>query len=107
MILDVLFYLNTYSNILAVALVMLGAAKPFIIREDPVIRVGAMLACFGLLGQAFRNFEFFMTGVSPVDTELPFWMLKDLGLVVMVVGYAMRGSLADTVKDLRNQKGKK
>lgn len=90
---DFLFYSNTFTNIMAVAFVFIGAAKPHLFAEEPVIKVGAMLACFGLLGQALRNLQFLLTGISPHDADLPLWMLKDLGIVVMVLGYAMRGPL--------------
>jgi membrane associated rhomboid family serine protease len=95
---DYLFYFNTFTNVMAVAFVFIGAAMPHIMKEDPVIKVGAFLACFGLMGQALRNIQFLMTGISPPDSELPLWMLKDLGLVIMIFGYAMRGSIPNKLK---------
>lgn len=75
---------------MAVAFVFVGAAKPHIFAEDLLIRLGAMLAAFGLLGQVLRNFEYLLTGRSPNDAEFPTWMLKDAGIGLMVLGYAMR-----------------
>jgi hypothetical protein len=34
-----------------------------------------------------------VTGYSPHDAELPFWMLKDLGLCMMIFGYAIRAKV--------------
>lgn len=85
-----LIYANTLLNIMASAFVLFGAAKPHIFGEPLVIRVGATIAVFGLMGQAMRNIQYFLTGVSPSDIDLPFWMLKDLGLFIMIFGYAMR-----------------
>lgn len=90
---DYLLILNTALNALAMGFIFLGAAKAHIFAEDMTIRVGAMLAAFGLMGQVVRNLQFFATGISPADLDLPFWMLKDLGIVVMVFGYAMRGPI--------------
>lgn len=75
---------------MAVAFVFVGAAKPHIFAEDLLIRIGAMLASFGLVGQVLRNFQFLMTGQSPNDADFPTWMLKDAGLCLMILGYAMR-----------------
>lgn len=90
---DMLFHFNTWTNIMAIAFVFVGAAKPHIFAEDLLIRVGAMLAAFGLLGQVLRNFEYLLTGNSLSDAQLPLWMLKDLGLCLMILGYAMRPPL--------------
>lgn len=81
---------NTFTNAMAVGFAVIGAARPHIFAEDPAIRIGAFIAVFGLLAQAARNIEFFATGISPADIEAPFWALKDLGLVIMIYGYAMR-----------------
>lgn len=95
---EILMHLNTYTNIMAVAFVLIGAAKPHIFAEDKVIKIGAVFAVFGLMGQAMRNIQYFVTGVSPSDIELPFWMLKDLGLFIMILGYAMRSPIAQKIK---------
>lgn len=42
-------------------------------------RVGLLVGCMGLLVQALRNIQFLTTGVSATDSDLPFWVLKDLG----------------------------
>ena len=77
---------------MAVMFVMVGAAHPHITKEDAMIRWGAIIACFGLVGQVLRNIQYLATGVSPSDADLPFWMLKDFGLCVMIYGYAIRAN---------------
>lgn len=93
---EALLYANIFVNVMALSFVFFGAAKPHVFAEDPLIRFGAMVACFGLLGQAVRNTQYFLTGVSPADADLPFWMLKDVGLVIMILGYAVRGPVGET-----------
>lgn len=95
---EFLMHFNTYTNIMAVCFVLFGAAKPHVFGEPFVIRLGAVVAVFGLLGQSMRNIQYFLTGVSPSDIDLPFWMLKDLGLFIMFLGYAMRSPLAKDLK---------
>jgi hypothetical protein len=90
---EFLFYVNTLLSCIAIMFVFMGAAHAHIFREDPIIKFGAAVACFGLLGQLFRNVQFLTSGISPPDSEFPLWMLKDLGIFLMLLGYAMRGSV--------------
>jgi hypothetical protein len=95
---ELLFHANTYLNAMAVAFVLFGAARPHIFAEDALIKIGAFIACFGLAGQAARNLQFLFTGISPSDSDELSWMLKDLGLCIMFLGYAMRGPIGDKLK---------
>jgi hypothetical protein len=78
---------------MAVMFVLIGTASPHIKKEDALIKFGAIIACFGLVSQVLRNIQFMVTGYSPHDAELPFWMLKDLGLCMMIFGYAIRAKV--------------
>ena len=49
-------------------------------------KVGLWLGATGLLGQAYRNLIFLTAGNSPSDNELPFWVLKDAGYWVVLLG---------------------
>lgn len=95
---EYLLLANTATNALALGFLFVGAAKPHIFAEDFLIKLGAMLAGIGLMGQVLRNLQYFATGVSPADLDLPFWMLKDLGIVIMIFGYAVRGLVTNTTK---------
>ncbi|EFO31549.1 putative solute carrier family 14 [Roseibium sp. TrichSKD4] len=46
-------------------------------------RLGMTLAAAGLDGQTFRNYVALTTGMAPRDSEIPWWVLKDLGLVLL------------------------
>ncbi len=95
---DFLFYANSFLSVMAVMFVMVGAALPHIKNEDMLIKWGAIIACFGLIGQVLRNIQFLVTGYSPHDTELPLWMLKDFGLCMMIFGYAVRAKVNKETK---------
>jgi hypothetical protein len=95
---EFLFFANSILSVMAVMFVLIGAALPHIKNEDALIKWGAIIACFGLLGQVLRNIQFLVTGHSPHDAELPLWMLKDLGLCVMIFGYAIRAKVNKETK---------
>jgi hypothetical protein len=50
--------------------------------------MGLSVGCLGLLFQAVRNLQFLTTGVSPADSELPVWFLKDLGYA-LIAGHSV------------------
>jgi hypothetical protein len=52
-------------------------------------KIGMMLIIIGLMSQLFRNITFFITGVSPADNELPLWTLKDYGIDIIAMQYAI------------------
>ncbi|WP_150526836.1 ABC transporter substrate-binding protein [Roseibium sediminis] len=46
-------------------------------------RFGMVLVVAGLYGQTFRNYVALTTGMAPRDSEMPWWVLKDLGLTFL------------------------
>ncbi|MCH2165924.1 MAG: hypothetical protein MK098_14955 [Marinovum sp.] len=51
-------------------------------------RLGMLVTACGLLGQSARNLVYVITGHSPSDLEMPFWVLKDYGLVILTLHFA-------------------
>lgn len=45
--------------------------------------MGLSVGALGLLFQGMRNIQFLMTGISPSDSELPIWFLKDMGYALI------------------------
>ena len=45
--------------------------------------MGLSVGSLGLIFQALRNLQFLTTGVSPADSDLPIWFLKDMGYVLI------------------------
>ena len=95
---EFLFFANSILSVMAVMFVLIGAALPHIKNEDALIKWGAIIACFGLVGQVLRNIQFLVTGHSPHDAEFPLWMLKDFGLCIMIFGYAVRAKVNKETK---------
>ena len=50
-------------------------------------RVGLMITATGLIGQTYRSFVALFYGFQPTDTEMPFWVFKDLGITVLCFYY--------------------
>jgi hypothetical protein len=46
-----------------------------------------VIGAIGLTVQGVRNIQFLITGVSPLDSDAPLWMLKDLGLALIAFSY--------------------
>jgi hypothetical protein len=45
--------------------------------------IGLSVGALGLVFQGLRNLQFLMTGVSPSDSDLPIWFLKDMGYALI------------------------
>jgi hypothetical protein len=50
-------------------------------------RLGMLVTACGLLGQAARNLVYVQTGHSPSDIEMPFWVLKDFGILILALHF--------------------
>ena len=50
-------------------------------------RVGLMITATGLIGQTYRSMVALFTGFQPTDAEMPFWVFKDIGIVVLAFYY--------------------
>ena len=51
-------------------------------------RFGLALCAAGLAAQSYRSFVAFTTGEFPPEIFLPWWVLKDWGLVALAFHYA-------------------
>lgn len=50
-------------------------------------RFGLAFLAVGMIGQTARSWLTIYTGISPRDSELPWWIFKDLGVFVMAVSW--------------------
>lgn len=56
-----------------------------------IFKAGLWVSGIGLLGQAYRNGIFLYEGYSPVDNELPLWVLKDVGIWIIAGSFFKKG----------------
>ena len=88
---ELMFILLTVAD-LAAALILFAGALSERMRLYPTWhKVGLMSAALGLAAQGMRNIQFLVTGVSPSDADLPFWALKDIGIVIIAFTYFYLG----------------
>jgi hypothetical protein len=57
-------------------------------------RFGLAFLAVGMIGQTARSWITLITGVSPRDTELPWWVFKDLGVFVLAISWLILAILA-------------
>jgi hypothetical protein len=78
------FALATSVDVLAAFILMIGMNVDHGKQYEGFHRLGKWVLAIGLIAQAGRNIQFIHTGHSPTDAELPLWMLKDLGVFLVV-----------------------
>lgn len=81
------FVILTVVDLAAATIIFLGALKERMRLYPSWHKAGLILASVGLVAQAFRNIEYLITGTSPSDADMPFWVLKDLGISLIAFGY--------------------
>jgi hypothetical protein len=80
----------TVIDLAAAGIIFAGALNERMRLYPTWHKVGLILASFGLVSQGLRNIHFLVTGLSPADDMLPFWVLKDLGIAVIAFYYLSR-----------------
>jgi len=86
-----LFFLATVVDLTAALIIFVGALSERMRLYPAWHKVGLIVAVVGLVCQAFRNIEFLTTGISPHDSDLPLWILKDLGIAIIAYFYLYLG----------------
>lgn len=81
------FFVLTVTNITAACIIFVGALREKMRLYPAWHKLGLLVAALGLAAQAFRNVQFLYTGVSPSDTDMPLWVLKDAGISLVAFGY--------------------
>ncbi len=57
--------------------------------KKPGYVVGFLLILIGIASQVYRNIIFHTSGIAPVDTDLPIWVFKDIGVFIVVLTYLL------------------
>ena len=48
--------------------------------QHKFFKIISVTSAVGLIGQTYRSWYGIATGMAPTDTEMPFWIFKDIGL---------------------------
>jgi hypothetical protein len=35
----------------------------------------------------YRNISYYLSGIAPIDSDLPIWLFKDIGILVVALTY--------------------
>lgn len=49
--------------------------------------LGFFLVFIGNAGQVYRNISYYLSGIAPIDSDLPIWLFKDIGILVVALTY--------------------
>jgi hypothetical protein len=90
MIIDRIISITTllFDPIAAVVIIIFLVTDKGARAAPMLLRIGLALCAAGLLAQSHRSLVAFLFGGFPGDLELPFWVLKDWGLVVIALHFA-------------------
>ncbi|MDB2704931.1 hypothetical protein N9Y67_00150 [Pseudomonadota bacterium] len=81
----VLYIDSFFGAGILIALAFTNAIKLTPKKWSGLYRFGWWLSALGLIAQATRSYWFIQLGYYPQDNVLPFWVLKDLGLSVIIL----------------------
>ena len=78
---DIALYATVILNLPASLCIGWGLAEGHAMKRHILFKVSLLVMMAGLIGQFARSYIAIATGLAPTDAEIPFWFLKDLGIV--------------------------
>jgi len=81
------FVIITAIDILGAFIISMSVFNPKLNHFSKCFKAGLVFLMLGLVGQAFRNVMFLVTGNSPTDASLPIWAFKDIGVTLVAVSW--------------------
>lgn len=85
------FFALTIVDLTAAAIISAAALSPRMQLYPSWHKLGMLVACIGLIAQAYRNMVFLTTGQMQNDMNVPLWAFKDCGISLVAFGYAALG----------------
>jgi len=71
----------------AISIIAILQSHEGLVKAPKWHRLGLSVIAAGLIGQFGRNIYYLQTGISPSDLQLPLWVLKDYGIVILAVSF--------------------
>ena len=87
---DVALWGSVILNLPAALFIGFGLAEGHVMKRHWLFKVSLLVMMAGLIGQFARSYIAIATGASPTDAEIPFWFLKDFGIILMGVYYLLK-----------------
>ena len=77
-------------NLVGALGLMWALADGFFVGKHWTVKVAVALMIAGLVGQFARSYIALSTGIPPTDAQVPFWVLKDFGIIMYAAHYVMQ-----------------
>ena len=84
---DIALWGSVLLNLPAALFIGFGLAEGHVMKRHWLFKVSLLVMMSGLIGQFARSYIAISTGFAPTDAEIPFWFLKDFGIVLLGVYY--------------------
>ena len=89
---DIAIWITVVFNLVGALFLIWALADGFFVGKHYTVKVAVALMIAGLIGQFARSYIALSTGVAPTDAQIPFWVLKDLGIIAYGFHYALKCS---------------
>ena len=87
---DIALWGSVILNLPAALFIGFGLAEGHAIHRHWLFKVSLLVMMAGLIGQFARSYIAISTGFVPTDAEIPFWFLKDFGIILLGVYYLLK-----------------
>ncbi|AOR64594.1 hypothetical protein [Pectobacterium wasabiae] len=87
MTLKFLFWALTLVDMTTAIMIFISALSGRMLNIPLWYRIGLLITALGFTAQGFLNLPYLLFNVVLMVQELPFWILKDVGIVVISICY--------------------
>ena len=87
---DIALWGSVLLNLPAALFIGWGLAEGQVIKRHIIFKAALLVMMAGLIGQFARSYIALSTDLAPTDAEIPFWFLKDFGIVLLGAYYLLK-----------------
>lgn len=87
MTLKLLFWAITLVDVAIAVIIFVSALSSRMLDIPLWYRLGLLITAFGFTGQGCLNLPYLLFNVTLMAHELPFWILKDIGIGIISIYY--------------------
>ena len=101
---EIAIWITVLFNLVGALALVWALADGFFVGKHWTVKVAVALMIAGLVGQFARSYIALSTGIPPTDAQVPFWVLKDLGIIMYAYHYVLQclGHLKVIVKTMED-----
>ena len=87
---EIAIWITVLFNLVGALILCWALADGFFVGKHWTVKIAVMLMISGLVGQFARSYIALTTGIAPTDAQVPFWVLKDIGIIMYAVHYLLQ-----------------